>query len=166
MMSIFVLSACNFSVNDDNEKEALQLQVTQLDQESGLTVDNSEIYQELNLLVNDNPEWGEANDFSVQTVNTLNEGQESAQLMMLAINRLGESIKNVSFNFSLGNTSGDMVWENEPVFIDENTAGVLHNDSSLPVLLPVSPEQTHLLNTLNQENVVMDFSEFSYEVVE
>jgi len=71
----------NFN-GDETEKEPLQLQVTKLDKEAGITIENSGIYKDLDQVVKDNPDWGEANDFSVQMINTLNEGQETAHLML------------------------------------------------------------------------------------
>ncbi|KYG26013.1 hypothetical protein [Alkalihalobacillus trypoxylicola] len=148
----------------DNGKEPIELKLSQADEEAGVTTENNELFQELNDFVEQNPDAGTENDFSMTSMTMIQDPEGNQQMIFLGFNRLGESIKNVSFSYSLGNTEGDMVWDNFEVLLDEEMIGAIPNNTAIPVALPItSQEQIDLLNTLSQENVVMQFDNFNYE---
>lgn len=182
LISLLFLSACNFSVDfegesgkgntdhvggNNEEKEALQLQMTKVDEEAGVTVESNETYQLLDEFVKENPKFGVANDFSMQSITMVMDSVGNQQMLFLAVNRLGEPIKNVDFNLSLGNTKGDVVWENLSVTIDEEVAGVIENNAAVPIFLPItSEEQVDLMNTISQENLHIELKDFNYDTTE
>lgn len=182
LFGILFLSACNVSVEVDDggqaetiqtmenvnepsaEKEAIHLQMTKIDVEAGATIESNEIYQMLDEFVQENPTLGVENDFSMHSMTMVSDEDDNTQMVFLAVNRLGEPIKNVNFNFTLGNTDGEMVWEDLPVMIDEQVGGVLENNAAMPVFLPVtSEEQVKLMNTISQDNLHIEFSHFTYD---
>lgn len=146
-----------------NEKEPLTLQVLKADEEAGATVENHNIYKELNNLVTENPSIGEENDFSLYIVNTIHDQAGEVRLVLLGINRLTSPIKNISFNFTLGNKQGEYVWENQEVTMSEDSAGPLQSNHAFPIILPLTAEQEERLKSLNEENQVMEIENFQYE---
>lgn len=149
------------------EVEDLKLQVTKVDEDAGVTIENSETYQMLNEFVQENSKFGAPNDFSMLSVSLAEDSAGNQQMLFLGVNRIGTPVKNVTFEITLGSTEGDMVWENFPVSLDEETAGVLENNAAMPIFLPVtSQEQVDAMNTISQENLVMEFNNFNFETVE
>lgn len=154
----------NVEQHDESaEKEPLTLQVLKGDEEAGATIENNNIYNELNQYVQAHPDIGLENDFSLYIVNTIQNESGDSSLVMLGINRLPTPIKNISFDFTLGNKDGEYVWENFEVTMDEETAGVLNENSTFPIVLSLTDEQKELLRSLNQENQVMKIENFQYE---
>ncbi|KYG26010.1 membrane lipoprotein lipid attachment site-containing protein [Alkalihalobacillus trypoxylicola] len=169
LTAVFMLSACSFSVGfegnntEEQEEKELQLQVTQVDKDSGVTVENNETYQEIERLLKENPDWGYPNDFGLQVVDLITFEEGNVQLLMLAINQTGQPLKDISLNLTLGSTDGDMIMDNELVHIEEQIIGVIEDHSAVPVLLPLNEEQQAIFNTLTDENVVMELDNFDYE---
>ena len=155
------------SEGNQGEVEDLTLQVTKVDEEAGVTIENSEIYQELNEFVKENSKFGTPNDFSLLSVSMAEDPDGNHQMLFLGVNRIGTPVKNVKFELTIGSTEGDMVWENIPITLDEENAGVLENNAALPIFLPVtSQEQIDVMRTISQENVVMEISNFNFETVD
>lgn len=155
------------SEGSQEEVEDLHLQVTKVDEESGVTIENSETYQQLNEFVKENAQFGAPNDFSMLSVSMAEDSEGNQQMLFLGVNRIGSPVKNVTFDITLGSTEGDMVWENFPVTLDEETAGVIENNAALPIFLPVtSQEQIDAMNKISQENLVMEFNNFNFETVD
>ncbi len=148
---------------EDEDKGNLTLQVSKADEEAGLSIDNHNIYNELNQIVEQNPKVGAANDFSLFIVDTMRDETDNAKLLFLGINRLPEAIKNVSFEYTLGNDDDEFVWENEEVTLTEEQTGVLQVDSAIPIALPLTDEQETLLKTIDEENQMVEISNFKYE---
>lgn len=165
-------SAQTEEINDQSEEsqaeiEDLQLQVTKVDKDAGVTMENSEIYQSLNEFVKENSKFGTPNDFSLLSVSMAEDPDGNHQMLFLGVNRIGTPVKNVKFELTIGSTEGDMVWENIPITLDEENAGVLENNAALPIFLPVtSQEQIDVMRTISQENVVMEISNFNFETVD
>ncbi|GAB3803389.1 hypothetical protein [Virgibacillus kimchii] len=170
-VGLLLLAACNFSVEygsgGSNEKEDLQLQMTKADEEAGVTMEESEVYQFLDEFVKEDPKYGVVNDFSMRSATMITDAEGNEQMVFIAVNRLGEPIKNVEFIFSLGDSENNMIWDRVHITMNEEVAGVLENNAAMPILLPItSDEQMELINTINQDDLQMDFAEFSYESVE
>ncbi|WP_249870764.1 hypothetical protein [Oceanobacillus saliphilus] len=155
------------SGGNQEEVEDLKLQVTKVDEDAGVTIENNETYQTLNEFVKQNRKYGVPNDFSMLSVSMMVDEEGNQQMLFLGVNRLGAPVKNVTFNITLGSTEGDMVWEDFLVTLDEETAGVLENNAALPIFLPVtSQEQIDAMNTISQENLVMEINNFNFETVD
>ncbi len=152
---------------NEQEVEDLHLQVTKVDEESGVTIENSENYQVINEFVKENSKSGAPNDFSLLSVSTVVDGAGNQQMLFLGVNRIGTPVKNVTFELTLGSTEGDMVWENMPVTLDEESAGVIENNAAIPIFMPItSQEQIDAMNKISQENLVMEFNNFEFETVD
>lgn len=174
---VFVLSACEMNqdedkhkvdesvpvLDDEEGKGNLVLQVSKADEKAGITIETNNIYKELNKLVQENPKIGALNDFSLYIVDTIRDESNNARLLLLGINRLPVAIKNVSFEYTLGNQQGDYVWKDEPVVLSEEQTGILQVNSAIPIVLSLSEEQETILQTLNEDNQTVEIANFNYE---
>lgn len=149
-------------VNTNEDDEALKLQVTKVDEDAGITIDNNDIYKELNNLVKENPEQGDPNDFSVYVVNTL-ENDEGFHLVLLAINRLDLPVMNISFKYTLGKDTGEYLFEKEPVALAEKDFGSIQVNHAMPFTLEVTEEQLELMQEIDPSNQVVEFDDFKFD---
>ena len=186
ILSILALGACGKTENntekpagneenkteiESNNEEAsgselvLKLHVLKGDEENGVTVENNLLYNELDKVIQQNPNIGAENDFSVYVVDTLHDDEGNSKLVLLGINRLPVAIKNFEFTYTLGNKDNEYVWERQPVEMKEENAGILQPNTALPIVLPITEEQVALLKTLEEDNKVMTIDGFIYEEV-
>ncbi len=149
----------------DGSEQGLKLQVLKGDQEAGVTLENSELYRELNKIIQKNPAIGVADDFSLYIVNTIHDDQGESRLVLFGINRLPVAIKNFSFKYTLGNKDNEYVWEKQRVKMNEEEAGILEPNSALPIVLELTEEQEELLKSLDNDNQVMVIDDFTFEEV-
>lgn len=148
---------------DEDEKD-LTLQITKVDEEAGITLEDDPNYQHLNDLVEANPELGAENDFSLFSIESdgnFNEGV--TEVLFLGINRLDDPIKNIQFDFTLGATDGDYVWEEEPVQLPEEVFGAIEPNHAMPILLEVTEEEFEIFNTISEENQIFEMENFTYD---
>lgn len=123
------LSACQFSIemnnggeeeegsatsqqNNRTELEELpkpELQVTIADQEVGSTLENDIVYQLLDDVIEENPSIGIANDFYMTTVEILENENDGYLLLFIAVNRIGDAIKDVQFNLDIRTADGTVI---------------------------------------------------------
>lgn len=175
----FVLSACNDS-NDstgnasmeadkeevDKEVEPLTLQLQKEDEEAGETVENNVIYSDLAEAIEDEPQLGIPNDFSLQPMDIAEFEDGSTSIVFLAINRLDDDIQNISLDLTLGNQDGEYIFEAYEVFMPEEQYGVIESNSAVPFIIDITPEEEKLYMTLDEGNVDMDMENFDMEIVE
>ncbi|QUW22974.1 hypothetical protein JSQ81_05205 [Sporosarcina sp. Marseille-Q4063] len=186
ILSILALAACGKLeintgkpvVNEENKTEnepnndetvgneqGLKLQVLQGDEEIGVTVENNQFYSELDKVIQQYPNMGAKNDFTVYIVNAYRDDSGNPKLVLLGINRLPVAIKNIEFIYTLGNKNNEYVWERQPIEMTEEKAGVLQPNSALPIVLSITEEQLELLKSLEEDNKVMTIDGFTYEEV-
>lgn len=154
--------------DEDNQEEVadLQLQLTKVDEESGVTIENSEVYQRLDEYIKENPKQGAANDFSAYIYTTVISDDGQINLILMAINRLDQPIKNVSFDFTLGKTDEDgeeLVFENLPVALPEEEFGSFQPDHMMPFLIEMSEEQAELVQEIDTTNQIFEINAFDLE---
>lgn len=147
----------------DEDEGTLTLQLLRLDEENGVTIEGHNIYSELDQIVKDNPDMGEDNDFSVFVVNSIYDQDENPQILCLAINRLPYPIKNLAFDYTLGTQDGEYVFDELHVTMDEETAGVLQPNSTFPLVLPITPVQDEVLQTINEDNQLVKVENFEFD---
>ncbi|MBO1910062.1 hypothetical protein [Sporosarcina sp. 6E9] len=150
----------------DGSEAGLKLQVLKGDAEAGATLDNNELYTELNKIIQKNPDIGLENDFSLYVVNTIHDDQGNSKLVLFGINKLPVAIKNFAFDYTLGNKDNEFVWEKQRVTMAEEETGVLQPNSAVPVVLSLTHEQEELVKTLDENNQVMAIENFTFEEVE
>lgn len=181
-----VLSACGKTENNDKKpvddevnktgeetnssetegsEQGLKLQVLKGDAETGVTIEENGLYSELDKIIKENPDIGVADDFSLYVVNTIHDDEGNSRLVLLGINRLPVAIKNFTFNYTLGNKDNEYVWENQPVKMTEEEAGILESNSTFPIVLDLNEEQVELLKRLDNDNQVMAIDDFKFEEV-
>ena len=153
------------TVEQQVEEETLSLQLLKTDEEAGVTIENSEVYKELNRMITEDADMGLANDFSINIIDIVDSGTESASLLFLAINRLDEPMKNISFDYTLGLDSGEFIWEGVEVNLSETDTGIIQPNHAVPFSLGITPEQEALIDTLEQDNQVVKMDNFKFESV-
>ena len=181
MMTVFVLmlAGCGEATNKSDEKgeseevreeveetvvaEGITLQLLKADEEAGVTVENSEVYQELDRMITENPDIGLENDFSIYIVDIVDSGTEDAALLFLGINRLDESIKGITFDYTLGLDDGSFVWEGAEVTLSEEDAGIIQPNHAVPFSLGITPEQEAIIDALEQDNQVVKIENFAFQ---
>lgn len=147
------------------EQETLSLQLLKADEEAGVTIENSEVYKELNRMITENADMGLANDFSINIIDIVDSGTENASLLFLAINRLDEPMKNIKFDYTLGHDNGAFVWEGVEVDLSEQETGIIQSNHAVPFTLSITPEQEAIIDTLEQDNQVVKMDNFKFESV-
>lgn len=169
LMFVIVLAGCNvsFSFGDDSkdepkEKEDVALQVLKVDEEAGLTIENDDFYSGLDEMLAEDPKLGTANDFSVHTIDIFN-FEEGAALVLVGINRLDFPMKDVTFNFTLGDKNGETIWENEPIDLPAADVGVIQPNSAVPILMGISDAQAEELVGIDEADLYMELDDFKYE---
>jgi hypothetical protein len=174
----FLLTACSVSVgnsaeksnkvesaetNKKTEKKALTLQVTKADANKGVTIDNSQLYQSLNNLIKENPYIGKDNNFGMYALDIGTNEAGQKMFAFIAVNRIHQPIKNVSFDFTYGNKNGKYLWEKKSFHITEDKIGAFQPQSAIPVLVPLTEEQYALAKSLNKENSVMKIEKLKFK---
>jgi len=147
------------------EQQKLSLQLLKADEEAGVTIENSEVYKELNRMITENADMGLANDFSINIIDIVDSGTENASLLFLAINRLDEPMKNIKFDYTLGHDNGASVWEGVEVDLSEQETGIIQPNHAVPFSLSITPEQEALIDTLEQDNQVVKMDNFKFDSV-
>ncbi|SHM54534.1 hypothetical protein [Gracilibacillus kekensis] len=131
----------------------LKLQLQKIDKEAGKTIENNVMYAQLNAAIEADPKKGLPNDFSVYPYNIVDYEDGSMSLLFFAVNRLHAPIKNIYFEITLGNVNtGEYIYEQTPVTLEEDTFGIINTDSTIPFLLDINQEGEALLNQLTNEN--------------
>src|SRR5699024_4723272 len=133
-LALLYISGCSFELSGGTgkDKESLPLLLTIVDEEEGYTIEDSPLYTELESFIEENPKQGTANDFSMFVIDVLEDAGQS-QLLLLGVNRLDEPIKDISFDFSLGNSDGEMAWEDLPVTLGADEFGAFKVDHAMPI---------------------------------
>ena len=116
MLATLILTGCNMSdgaegglKKETKDPQPLTLQVLKMDEEAGITLDNNDVYKEISEIVSENPDLGIVNDFSIQILDVVeNVDGTYDTLAFLAINRLDEPLKNINFEYTLGNDEDDI----------------------------------------------------------
>src|SRR5699024_4858811 len=133
-LALLFISGCSFefSGGSSKEKEHLTLQLTKVDEEERYTIEDSLLNMEVESYIEEHPKQGTANDFSMFVIDVLEDAGQS-QLLLLGVNRLDEPIKDISFDFSLGNSDGEMAWEDLPVTLGADEFGAFKVDHAMPI---------------------------------
>lgn len=161
-------SSQDAEANEDVEQESqgnsgLTLQLTKVDEENGSTLE-SDIYKEINQLIEENPDMGTENDFSVFTVDIFN-SDAGRSLVLLGINRTPLELTNISFDLNLGSAE-EFVLEAQPVHLSEEEMGVFPVDGVMPFVIDISNEQAEALLSINSADLLLTLDNFEYEEAE
>lgn len=144
----------------------LQLQVQKADEEAGITIENNEIYSQLAEVIKADPKAGIPNDFSVYPHDIVYNEDGSSSVLFIGVNRTDKPIRNISFELTLGDNDGNYIFEGQEVLLDENSVGVLQQDSAVPFLLGITKEDEDIFKTLTQSNVDIRLDNAQVDFVE
>ncbi|WP_153463052.1 hypothetical protein [Sediminibacillus terrae] len=149
----------------NDEVEELKLQLQKQDEEAGITIEDNEVYSALNEAINAEPNMGIPDDFSLYPFDILMNPDGNNSIVFLAINRLKDPIKNISFDFKFGNgDSQEYIWESTDVSLPEGQFGTLESNHAMPFMLDITPEQEAIFETLNMDNVDMQVDNYNMEI--
>jgi hypothetical protein len=148
---------------ETNEAADLTLQLTRVDEENGATLE-SDIYSEISQLMDEHPDMGTENDFSVFTVDVY-QSEAGRSIVLLGINRTPIELTNVSFDLSLGSNEA-FVLEDQPIHLSEEEMGVFPVDGVMPFVIDVSEEQAEALLNISPADILLTLDNFEYEEAE
>lgn len=149
-----------------DDVEPLTLHMLPADEEAGFTVENSEFYEGIQNVIDENPTAGADDDFTLRTIDILNSNDGQSKLMALGINRLDVSLTNITFNLTLGNQNGNNILENEEVMLTEEQIGILEPNHAVPILFILSDEEVDQLLSLQEGDLQVIIEDFDAETVE
>lgn len=147
-------------------KGDLTLQILKVDEEAGVSIDDHELYQALQAEIAADPKMGDENDFSLLPYNVVQYEDGSKGIVFLAINRLNEPIRNLTFELTFGHQDGEYIFEDYVVDLPEDYMGVLEADGAVPFFLDISDEDEALFERLTPENVYIEMSNFGIDFAE
>ncbi|MFC4388919.1 hypothetical protein ACFOZ1_14040 [Gracilibacillus marinus] len=157
----------NSGVGDASRQiEDLTLQIQKVDQEAGITVENNDLYSQLNEVIKADPKAGLPNDFSVYPHDIVYFDDNSSSVLFIGVNRLDAPIRNISFDLTFGNKSGEYIFDAEPVALTEDFIGILEKDSAVPFLIEITPEEEALFMELTEDNVELRLDNANIDLVE
>ena len=149
---------------DQSNNANLQLKVTKVDEDAGVTIEDDKNYQSLNEIVKNNPQLGTPNDFSLHPITFDGDSTQGMQtLFFLGINRIDKPIKNLNFDITLGTDQGDYVWHKMNVDVSEDIIGVFEPNQAIPILLDITEEQFEVYKSLTDENIIFELDDFTFE---
>ncbi len=150
--------------NETKAKADLNLQVAKSDESKGVTIENNQLYQLVNNQIKKDPKAGEDNVFGMYAVDVLTKDSGQKAFLFMAINRIHKPIKNISFDFTLGNKAGEYVWNKSKLNLSETRIGVLQPNSAVPILVLLTNEQYKLVKGMKKEDSVMEIGKLKYEI--
>ncbi|WP_416151669.1 hypothetical protein ACM26V_12130 [Salipaludibacillus sp. HK11] len=151
---------------DAFEVPDLQLQVSKLDEESGVTIESSEVYSYLEEVIMADPKGGIPNDFSIYPDELVLNDDGTTSLLFIVINRLHAPIRNISFELTLGNQDGDSIFEGLEVSLEEESFGIIETDSAVPFLIDISPEDEEIYMEITEENIDLRMENYDVDLIE
>lgn len=170
LFATILLVGCNAANNKqqkkDKEQQALSMQVLKADEENGVTLDN-EMYQQLTGLVEENPDIGVEDDFSIHVIDLVKKKTGESVMLFLGINRLDQGIKDITLEYTLGvETEGTVkyVFNREEINLLEPFAGVIQPNHAVPFTAPVTAEGEKLLQLMTEENKTAQVENATFEL--
>ena len=148
---------------ETKELPDLNLQIAKSDENNGVTIENNPVYQIANNQIKKDPKAGVDNNFGMYAVDVLTKNSGEKAFLFIAVNRIHHSIKNITFDFTVGNKSGEYVWNKLHLDLSETKIGVLQPNSAVPIIIPLTNEQFNLVNSMKKENSTMEIGNLKYE---
>lgn len=172
LLLLVFMVGCSFNVElgaDKEEKEKeketkdekLALYLTKADEDAGVTLDDP-TYQNLNKTIQNSPDLGAKNDFSVYTVEPVKAGDNNWLLFLVGVNRLSDPIENIRFDLTVKNEKDEAIIENEQVLLGEEV-GAFPVNGVKPFLLDITEEQATLLEEMDMNGSVLEINNFKYD---
>lgn len=146
-------------------KRAVTLQVLKMDKDIGLTLTNNEFYEEMQTVVEADPQMGEENQFTLFPYSIVDNDEDTSAMLVLLINRLNKAIKSVSFDVTLGNNNGEYVLNKMNIDLPEAYLGVLEKDGVVPVFLQVEKNAADVFYNLDPNAMLLKLDNFQADYV-
>lgn len=163
-------------MNDEDEKgddevvneikKDLTLHVMKVDEEAGISLENSEFYQAIKEVIESDPQMGDPNDISLFPYSVIEKADGQPAVLFLMINRLGKPIQNIVFDFTFGNQEGEYIYDDMEVELPEEVMGILDDDGVTPLLLDIDEADVELFLSLEQEDIFMELDNVGIDFIE
>ena len=153
-------------IKEDKKQQALSMQVLKADEENGITLEE-EMYQQLSVLVEANPDIGVDDDFSIHGINIVKTNTGESVMLFLGINRLEQGIKNIALEYTLGiETEGtvEYIFNREVINLLESYAGVIQPNHAIPFTVPFTQGGEELLRLMTEENKTIKIENATFEL--
>lgn len=149
----------------NEEKADLTLHVMKVDEDAGITLENSEFYQAVSEVVESDPQMGDSNDLSLFPYSVIEKADGQPAVLFLMINRLGKPIQNIVFDFTFGNQE-EYIYDDMEVELTEEVMGILAADGVTPLLLDIDEADVDLFLSLEQEDIFMELDNVGIDFIE
>lgn len=150
---------------DAEDIEDLTISVNKSDEEEDITLENSEVYEDLVAYADRYPLQGEPNEFSfmMRDVYTLDDGKD--YIVFLAENRFAREIENIEVNVTLGLEDGDYILSDDTVKLTKEEYGGLKSDHGTAFYLEVDADDIEIARELEEDNVDFQLKDLTFDYV-
>lgn len=151
---------------EDNQAEGILFVPQQSDIDSGFTVENDEALGMLEQLIleADLSQVGIDNDVAVQFTGLYLDHPEAKDAIFLIVNRTDMSMTNMEFMFSIATQGGEVIMENEPIQLPEDTFGVLEPNTAMPLYVTIDPAMEEpFLQMVEERGEQLSMESFTFQ---
>lgn len=151
---------------DAEDLDDLTLYVNKMDEEAGITLENSDLYQNLQHYTDANPLEGEPNEvmFIIQEVYTFEDGKN--HLVFLVENRYARPIEDVEITVTLGEEDSGYIFEKEKLKISAQDYGPIKSDGAIPYYVELDDDQFEtykVLDQLDQDDIEFELDKLKFD---
>lgn len=160
-------SAANSNL-EDNHATGILFVPQQSDIEAGFTVENDEALGLLEQLVIEagEGELGIEDDVAVHFTGLYLDHAEPKDAIFLIVNRTDMAMTNVDFSLSFGTADGEMIMEQNPVQLPEDSFGILEPNTAMPLYITVDPSKEELLlELIETRNETLSIDGFTFQEI-
>lgn len=143
-------------------EKTLNFQTTKAMDDAGVTVENSDNLKILADIVNEYPQMGEDNNFTIQYSGKYGNTNGIKQVTFFAINKTNQKIKNISFYLTM-QVGEKYIFDSLFVELSEEIFGELLTYSAMPVSITIDSESYPLLEEINNDNLKLVITDISFE---
>ena len=137
------------------------------DLESGYTIENDEVLQEIDAKIKDAEVVGISDEVAIQFTGLYMGEEGNMKAVFIFVNRTDLSLTNIKMKISFGTSSGDVILDQEPFILSDKELGISEPNTAMPIYLAIPPEKEEVLkNIIDLSMVTNSIDALDYEVVE
>jgi len=142
--------------------EPLSFLVTKEMQDAGMNTENTELLKTLSDLIEENPEVGEEDDFSILYSGKYGESDGQKVMFFYAINRTDKTLKNISFVITV-KVGEEYLVDNLLVELSNEAFGASKPNTAMPLGFIVDEDKLELIKDATYDNMSMEILDFQCE---
>ena len=155
------------SQTEDRETSADLTFIPTLEQSNeGETISNNLILSQLEELINQSPEVGIEGDVAIQWtgIYEYSTTEKNGQAIFVIVNRSGMEYSNIELGITFTDMNQNVILEEERFFLDEESFGVLEDQTIMPLYLEGPQDKEHFIQgVLDVNNAQYQFNYFQAE---